>query len=427
MTSRAGLRALVSALLLGSAALAGCPKFGGPLAAAGDKVVPVRVPDRTYEALFPYYADLCAVSRFNRIGIEQGGSAGHAVLYLKGVCRDEGAPFPTVKMCPERVDDVRNPRHGVGVSVNAAFRNVNWVVYPGRSLFFGGNLRRGQPLTQAHLEATRDAIVAQGLLRGVEVREEKLTGVLPGSPEQRIAESLLGTDVAIRFARSIWCTAVPLEREQMERVVEHLNGLNQRARSTEQGFEYSLYYDNCLRALHDSLAAAGVWAPRKERSRFLGQVGQMGVPANEVAKLAVRTNAFELEDFDAVRRDAAMRESLERFDWLPTRPGALLQSAPVHRPNELYDTSLQMFVVEGPRASASRDLSALMTDARFTQLEPNLLYWEERYQRILADRSDGGWWPRSEADRALRERYYAYIGAQLAEVRGLLQRVYEAP
>jgi hypothetical protein len=298
-------------------------------------------------------------------------------------------------MCPERVADVRDPRHGVGVSVQAAFRNVNWVAYPGRDLFFNGNLRRGQPLTQAHLEATRDAIVAQGLLRGVKVRDEKLTGVLPGTLEQRIAESLLGTDVAIRFARSVWCTAVPLEREQMERVVEHLNGLNRRAGSTDQGFEYSLYYDNCLRALHDSLAAAGVWAPRKERSRFLGQVGQMGVPANEVGKLAVRTNLFDLESFDAVRRDPAMRESLERFDWLPTRPGALLQSAPVHRPNELYDTSLQMFVVEGPRQAASRDVGELLTDARFTQLEPNLLYWEERYQRILADRSDGGrWWPR---------------------------------
>ena len=383
------LRALTAALVLGSALLAGCPKIGGPLARAGDRVVPIRLPEPAYEELFPYYASLCALSRFNRLGIERGGSAGHAVLYLKGVCRDEAAPFPTLMMCPERVDDVHDRRHGVGVSVNASFRNVNWVAYPGRALFFNGNLRRGQPLTQAHLEATRDAIVAEGLLRGVEAREEKLTGVLPGSHEQRIAESLLGTDVAIRFARSAWCTAVPLERDQMERVVEHLNGLNQHYAESEDGYEYSLFYDNCLRALHDSLAAAGVWAPRKHRSRFLGQVRQMGVPANEVAKLAVRTNLFDIENFDAVRRDPAMRESLERFGWLPTRPGALLETGPVHRPNELYDTSLQMFAVEGPRAGATGELSELVTDARYTQLEPNLLYWQERYQRILASRSEG--------------------------------------
>jgi hypothetical protein len=427
VTTRAGLRALAAALVGCCAALAACPKIGGPLASASDRVVPIRLPEPAYERLFPHYAALCAVSRFDRLGIERGGSAGHAVLYLKGACREEDAPFPTLRMCPERVDDLGDPRHGVGVSVNAAFRNVNWVAYPGRALFFNGNLRRGQTLTQAHFEATRDAIVAQGLLRGVEVREEKLTGVLPGSLEQRIAESLLGTDVAIRFARSVWCTSVPLGREQMERAVDHLNGLNRRYASGEGDYQYSLYYDNCLRALHDSLAAAGVWEPRKERSRFLGQLGQMGVPANEVAKLAVRTSAFELEDFGAVRRDAAMRESLERLAWLPTRHGALLETAPVHRPNDLYDTSLQMFVVEGPREAATREVRALLGDARFTQLEPNLLYWEERYRRILDRLGAPGWWPLGDADTALRERYRGYVAAQLADVRDLLQRLYETP
>lgn len=427
MTSRAGLLVRAAALVLAAAALAACPRIGGPLASPSERVVPIRLPEPAYERLFPHYAALCAVSRFDRLGIERGGSAGHAVLYLKGVCRDEGAPFPTLRPCNERVDDVGDPRHGVGVSVNAAFENVNWVAYPGRELFFNGNLQRGQTLTQAHFEATRDEIVALGLLRGVEVREEKLTGVLPGTLEQRIAESLLGTDVAIRFARSVWCTSVPLGREQMERAVAHLNSLNRRYASGEQSYEYTLYYDNCLRALHDSLAAAGVWKPREERSRFLGKLGQMGVPANEVVKLAARTNAFAVEDFGAVRRDSAMRDSLERFDWLPARHGALLETAPVHRPNDLYDTSLQMFVVEGPRSAATREVGALLGDARFTQLEPNLLYWQDRYEGIRARRGEAGWWPLSRGDRALRERYDAYVAAQLAEVRELLRRIYDAP
>jgi hypothetical protein len=182
-----------------------------------------------------------------------------------------------------------------------------------------------------------------------------------------------------------------------------------------------------VRALHDSLAAAGVWEPRKERSRFLGQVLQMGVPANEVEKLASRTHLFPVEDFGAVRRDPAMAEALRSFGWLPARHGALLMTAPVHRPNQLYDTSLQMFVVEGPMEAASNRARGLLGDGRFTQLEPNLLYWEDRYRRILDERSERSFWPRSAEDAALRQRYYEYVAAQLADVRALLQRVYQEP
>ena len=74
----------------------------------------------------------------------------------------------------------------------------------------------------------------------------------------------------------------------------------------------------------------------------------IGVPANEVVAFGTRANFFPLERFRACTRDDAMRASLERSDWLPARHGAITQSAPVHRPNELYDTSLQMYVVEGP-------------------------------------------------------------------------------
>jgi hypothetical protein len=412
------------ALCAALAVLAGCPRIGGPLAKASDRVVPVRLPERAYEELFPYYAELCAVSRFDRLGVEHGGAAGHAVLYLKGACREEGAPYPTLRMCPEVVSDQGDPRHGVGVSVNAAYKNVNWVAYPGRRLFFNGNLKRGQTLTQAHFDATIHTIVDLGVLRGVEVDEKRLVFTHPEAPlEERLAESLIGTDVAVRFARSLWCASVPLERAQLERAVGHLNELNGRIARGEASYSYSLYYDNCVRALHDSLAAAGVWEPVKERSRFLGQVFQMKVPANELGQLTERVTRFPIDDFDAVRKDAAASASLRAFGWLPSRPGALLESAPVHRPNELYDTSLQMFVVEGPLEPATGRFHDLAVDARFTQLEPNLLYYEERYREILARPKGAGWWPLSAEDRDLRARYDAYLAAQLEEVRALIARL----
>lgn len=384
--------------------------------------MPVRLAEPAYERLFPHYAQLCAVSRFHRIGVERGGNAGHAVLYLKGVCRVPDAPYPTLELCPERVDDVHDPRHGVGVSVNAAFKNVNWVAYPGRHLFFNGNLKEGQILDQAHFEATIQSIVDQHLLRGVEVREEKLTGILPGTVEHRTAESLLGTDTAIRFARSAWCASLPLTRPQVEAMVGYLNGLNGTYASGERSFTYSLLSDNCVDALHNSLAAGGVWDHKSYYRLAMRRLMNIGVPANEMVNFAARANLFPLERYPRVYRDDAMRESLERFDWLPARHGALLQSVPVHRPNDLYDTSLQMYVVEGPGERQSERARLMLDDPRTTDLGANLRWFEQRYEAALAQPAGEGGWLRGEAYRTEEVRYRAYIASQLADVRDLLAR-----
>ena len=406
------LALLVVALLAATA----CGRFMG---ARGDQVVPVRLAQAEYEKLFPQYVSLCAVSRFHRLGVERGGNAGHAVMYLKGVCLVPNAPYPQVGMCPERVDDVDDARHGVGVSVNAAFKNVNWVGYPGRHLFFNGNLEDGDVLDQAHFERTIQAILDQHLLRGVEVNEDKLTGILPGSLEHRIAESLLGTDTAIRFARSVWCGSLPVTPAQMATLVAYLNRVNREAATGERGYVYSLLSDNCVDLLHNSLAAAGVWDPKNHYRLAVRRFANIGVPANEVVSFGERANLFPIERFREVYGDAAMRRSLERFGWLPARHGAIVQSVPVHRPNELYDTSLQMYVVEGPGKRQTEKAETLLGDARYTDLGANLAYWGERYERILAEPPRRGGWLAGAEFAAVQERYRAYVAEQLADVRRL--------
>jgi hypothetical protein len=408
------LRLALLAIALVAAAAPGC--F---LGSRGDTVVPIRLATAEYEALFPHYVSLCAVSRFHRLGVERGGNAGHAVLYLKGVCRVPDAPYPQVEMCPDPVDDVHDPRHGVGVSVNAAFKNVNWVAYPGRHLFFNGNLEEGDVLDQAHFEATIDAILEQHLLRGVEVNEDKLTGILPGSLEHRIAESLLGTDTAIRFARSVWCSSLPVTQHQMATMVAYLNRVNRQYATGEHGFVYSLLSDNCVDLLHNSLAAADVWNQKNHYRLAVRRFANIGVPANEVVSFGARTNLFPIERFRQVYGDEAMRRSLDRFDWLPARHGAIVQSAPVHRPNELYDTSLQMYVVEGPGKRQSEKAETLLGDARYTDLGTNLAYWAERYERILAEPPQKGGWLSGGDFARVQERYRAYVAEQLADVRRL--------
>src|SRR6202020_2096124 len=57
-----------------------------------------------YVALFPYYAEFCAVSEIDKkpgFGAEivPGGHGGHSILYLNGVCRVKDAGYPVVSLC----------------------------------------------------------------------------------------------------------------------------------------------------------------------------------------------------------------------------------------------------------------------------------------------------------------------------------------
>ena len=64
-----------------------------------DRIIVERRPDPVYERLFPYYVELCATSQFRSKLKGEGGVAGHAVMYIKGACKDEQAPYPQLRRC----------------------------------------------------------------------------------------------------------------------------------------------------------------------------------------------------------------------------------------------------------------------------------------------------------------------------------------
>ena len=83
------------------------------------------------------------------------------------------------------------------------FRNVNWVAIPGYELFYQGNLKFGERLTQARFEASvRDAI-GKGVYKGVEFHD--YPGASAGAGlENFVANEGIGTDLALQFARSVF-------------------------------------------------------------------------------------------------------------------------------------------------------------------------------------------------------------------------------
>ena len=156
----------ILAFAVGSAALlGGCAEDGviDRFQLKPDDIIIERRPDTVYEKLFLYYVELCAASQFrSKVTGEGGGPAGHAILYIKGACKDDDARFPQLRRCRAIATDLNDPEHGAGVSVNQLFRNVNWVATPSYALVFQGGLAPGERLTRARFEAVEQAAIADG-------------------------------------------------------------------------------------------------------------------------------------------------------------------------------------------------------------------------------------------------------------------------
>ena len=316
------------------------------------EVIPTTQAAPVYDQLYPYYVEVCAVSQIRAKFSEYGGSGGHAVMYLKGACRDTQAEYPTIEVCDTGTVDLSDPETGVGISVNKLFGNVNWIAVPGKRLFYRGNLEEDQLLDEAHARATIKVVEDLEIFKGVETREYYEESVPEDESEDefiyRVASDTLGTDFAINFGRTIFCSRLPVTRGMMGKIVENLNEQNRKYVSGETEYKWSGYYNNCSHVIHNSLAAAGVWSSKSVQSYVLKQFFNLSIPANETINLAHRSTKYPIEDFYKIYRDDIKRKTLLEENWLPTQPGALFQTIGIHQNNGLYDTGVRIMVVQWP-------------------------------------------------------------------------------
>jgi hypothetical protein len=183
------LRSTLCVLLAGAAA-AGCT-----VSDTGE--YPSVEPEPIYVELFPYYASICALSQIRATFTEHGGTPGHAVMFLRGACKDEDATYPRLELCPEEEVETGDANFGTGISVNKTFRNVNWVLIEGRDMFFDGMLEPGEVLDEAHAREVLDTAIAEELWAGIEIHDKYKP---PSDSDEDwlhlIAREMLGTDFA---------------------------------------------------------------------------------------------------------------------------------------------------------------------------------------------------------------------------------------
>ena len=396
-----------------------------------DDIIVERLPDAEYEKLFPYYVELCAASQFHsKLTGEGGGPAGHAILYIKGACKDEDASFPQLRRCRGVATRLNDPEHGAGISVNQLFSNVNWVATPSYELVFQGNLAPGERLTLTRFEAVEQQAIAKGIYKGV------IFHPFPGATSDTDLRAFLeragiGTDLALQFARSVFCARLPVTEAMLVPIIKFLNDKNREYAEGEADYNWSAWADNCSHTMRNALAAANIWSPLSVRTTKIRQIFNLAIPANEFVNLAELMTGGDIENYRDILRDGPRRDAFHEFHWLPTRQGALLKTLPVHDPNDLYDTTFRLFTLQSPFLMGKTQRAiALLSDQRFVDLVTNLHYFERRYDAILAGRDE--WRDTMASVRGTRFRrveslYYDYIRSQSAEVQSMITRMAAIP
>ncbi len=269
-----------------------------------DRIIVERRPDPVYDQFFPYYVELCATSQFRSKLKGEGGIAGHAVMYIKGACKDEQAPFPQLRRCRVAATELHDPEHGAGISVNRWLRNVNWVATPGYDLFYEGNLRLGERLTQAHFDATVHEVIDKGIFKGVEFHDYPSANTAAGL-ENFVANEAIGTDLALRFARSVFCARLPVTGPMVDEIIAFLNDKNREYAAGKADYNWSVWADNCAHTLRNALAAANIWSPLSVRAIKFRQIFNLAVPvkrvrqprrARHLADTSATTGTFRMTD-----------------------------------------------------------------------------------------------------------------------------------
>ncbi|WP_298224737.1 DUF4105 domain-containing protein [Acidocella sp.] len=380
----------------------------------------------SYETIFPYFAELCALSELRKkpgFGVPlRSGIGGHLLLYLNGVrvLRDRNE-YPIIELCP--VQDAAG--QGAAISVNSHYCNANWVAFQDRSFVFNGALPAGTKLTRDAYMQTQRLARAQGLLEGITFHEHFFRDKPAGmSVEDFKYEISVATDYATCFGRDAYCARLPLSTTQMTAIVNYLNALNEPYRTGQKLYHWRLLNNNCVHVAHNALAAAGVWPAWPTGTFFIRAAFKFPVPKNAIVDLAARANDLELENPEALFQDHVAREALLAQCNLPTGPGGLTSIIPAMTNNEIYDTrKLRLIFYDNPFWGPYRfRFRRMFTEPRYTALGANLRHFARRYTEAAAKRP-----PNSKVPAAFLERYETHIAAQRVFLETWLPQVANVP
>jgi hypothetical protein len=400
---------------------------------------------RIYNAIFPYYAEVCVVTQYQKKGATPGGWGGHASLFLHGAEIDPSPGYQRLRIVADAAE-LSGSDTGTGISVNQILQNVNWVAIPGRDQFFRGGLAPEQMLDLAFYEAAVRRATRAGWFAGVKIKEHVMRRRPAAMPVgEFIVRNSIGTDFALNFARTAYCARLPMSRAAIGKVVAYLNEVNERAQAS--GYTWNAYTNNCSHVVHNALAAADLWDAKQTRGPgpinvvkdilsvakglALGRMSDFSFPANNFVRAFEAGNERPIDGPIAAFKNHDVVRTLND-GWMSTGPGALIVTYPMHdaERNEMFASGRDPFIFSVPRLWDKQDTFKMLTrnaSTSLTDLGANLSRFRDRYARILSSRLDvnddlasvdGG-----EDERAFRlfhDRFYQFIAGQLQRTNALI-------
>ncbi len=324
-----------------------------------------------YNEMNPYYAEVCTATQYlpHVPRATKGGTGGHATLFLQGACLDESSEYPKLKMCDETTPQ-SDPHKGVGVSLNLMFSNVRFVAIPGRDNFFKGPEKWGQAITPEVVEKTRAYYFSKPWHNNIKIASEERDGCscinfkcLPNELKQCLIDKNTGIDFAISYARTSYCTKLPLPKEALAKIVSHLNKQNTQAyiqaKNGKRGYKYDVLLDNCSHLIHNALASTGFFDPKKQLSSNLinklralpsewladlgftyftgGEFGYMSVPIHNFNRIAQRSIKLPVKIPELMWKNKDVSKTLSRYSWIPSGSGNMIEVIGMRTNNSSFD------------------------------------------------------------------------------------------
>ena len=400
---------------------------------------------RIYNAIFPYYAEVCVVTQYQKKGATPGGWGGHASLFLHGAEIDPSPGYQRLRMIADAAE-LSGSDTGTGISVNQILQNVNWVAIPGRDQFLRGGLAAEQMLDPAFYEAAVRNATRAGWFAGVKIKEHVMRRRPATMPVgEFIVRNSIGTDFALNFARTAYCARLPMSRAAIGKVVAYLNEVNERAQ--ESGYTWNAYTNNCSHVVHNALAAADLWDAKQTRGPglinvvkdvlsvakglALGRMSDFSFPANNFVRAYEAGNERPIDGPIAAFKNHDVVRTLSD-GWMSTGPGALIVTYPMHDAarNEMFASGRDPFLFSVPRLWDKQDTFKMLTrnaSTSLTDLGANLAQFRDRYAKTLSSRRNVNDDLVSVADdedeqafRSFHDRFYRFIAEQLRRTNALI-------
>jgi hypothetical protein len=358
-----------------------------------------------YEDFYPYYAELSALTELRKHpGFSvplASGVGGHLLFYLNGVRQDRSAGYPVLRLCTAQEDPAV---HGAGVAVNSHYANANWIAVEGRDFLWRGALQPGERLSREVYERTQETAKTNGCLDGVIFQKRFFSDKPAGMSDHSFMYELsIATDYGVQFGRDSYRARVPLDRARMGALVDYLNAINAPYRAGKI-YDWNIFNNNCVHVVHNALAAAGLWAPRKIGQWAAIAAWNFPVPKNAFVDVMRRASELPLDDAQALYEDAHIRQSLPATGLLPTAPGALIRMVRAITNNDLYDVAgLQSIFFDNAVWGTYRgDFARMFASPHHTDLRANFQHFATRYAQ--AQTAKRGRWLRGE--RAAFQNHY---------------------